>query len=163
GHSAPSRGRPRPRPRSRRPRAAHSRRHRAPRPDPRPAPRRDAGRGGPAGGGGGGRGRPRPGRCGGGPWAGGRAAPPPGPAVGGGGVAAGRFVADAVRPRGRGAEPLRTEDLQWLAPAAVRGAQTPADRMEVLLLVGRYKLTSAILELLDLFESPSQDVRWQGI
>ena len=56
--------------------------------------------------------------------------------------------------------PLRPADIQWIAPAAVRGAGSAEQVMEVLSIVRRYKLSGALFEILDLLDHPSTDIRY---
>lgn len=56
--------------------------------------------------------------------------------------------------------PLRPADIQWIAPAAVRGAGTAEQIMEVLSIVRRYRLSGALFEIMDLLDHPSTETRY---
>jgi HEAT repeat protein len=56
---------------------------------------------------------------------------------------------------------LRIEDLQWIAPAAVRGAASARFPIDTVLpLVKRYRLNASVFEVLDLLDDPADDVRF---
>lgn len=57
---------------------------------------------------------------------------------------------------------LRPADLECLAPAALRGAVEPEDFDPVMSIIGRYRIRSALFELLDRIESPEQHIRWSA-
>jgi HEAT repeat protein len=73
---------------------------------------------------------------------------------------AAELLSEAVQKFRDGDSPLRAEDMQWIAPSAVRGSGSLEQVMRVLSIVREFKLTASLFELLDLLDHPSTDVRY---
>jgi len=73
---------------------------------------------------------------------------------------AAELLSQAAVKLDEGAAVLRVDDLQWIAPAAVRGSRSIDQLVAVLTIVRQYRLTAAVFEVLDLLDDAPGDLRY---